>query len=405
MAIRSSNQISLLVAQLVILSLVFGPKPIKAQSNDIDKISFYVYVDSTSSMLLDQVTEPSFQSNFKFLEAREISYDITQYSVWIKFGFNDSISGQRYLEITCPNLHRVDYFFPHTNSQYRKYKTGFLEDFDKRPIQIDLMTFPISPGVQPHFLRLQSDHFMNTRFKIREIDEISQGAAVRELLFSLYDGMMIAIIVGVLFYIYLIRYYSYFYYIGYILFISSINLTEKGFYFQFLWPHSPFINYYFPLLPFGVSFCMLLFLKSIWDSSVTVRMLYRFNFWVITALPFGYVLYYLVVREYLIAILITQVHSFLVCLIIIVTSIVSYIMSTKEHRRFFKLIIIGLCIFNLGVIAYLLSQNHIIPLNSFTENSIVIGSTIEVCLFTADLIFHSDTIYKKQKSMFLQRKS
>ena len=246
---------------------------------------------------------------------------------------------------------------------------------------------------------------MNTRFKIRETDEISRGAAVRELLFSLYGGLMIAIIAGVLFYIYLIRYYSYFYYICYIIFISSINLTEKGFYFQFLWPHTPSINYYFPLMPFGVSFSMLLFLKSIWDGSAMVRILYQLNFWVITVLPFGYVGYFLMQREYGIAILITQVHSFMVCVIVIITSVVSYINSTQEHRRFFKLIIIGLCIFSLGVIIYLLSQNHILPLNFFTENSIVIASMVEVCLFTIALVFHSDTIYRKQKSMLFNKKS
>jgi hypothetical protein len=402
MPLKSTNKLAVFLAGPIIIFLFAGVMSY-AQKIDSNAKSFYVYIDSTSNRTIDQVVQPSFQKAFKRLKSNEINYDIVNFTVWIKFILSDSISNQRYLEITCPNIHRVEYFMPHTNDQFREFNAGFLEDFEKRPIQIDRMTFPIARGQQPHYIKLKSEHFLNTRFEIRNIDEVTQGAAVRELILSLYDGLMIAIIAGVLFYIFLIRYYSYFYYIGYIIFISSINLTEKGFYFQFLWPHLPTINYYFPLLPFGVSFCMLLFLRSVWNNSISVKVLYRINFWVVTVLPFGYVVYYLLQNRYSISILITQAHSFMVCLIVIITSIVSYINSTHEHRRFFKLIIMGLCIFSLGVITYLLSQNHIFQLNSFTENAIVIGSTVEVCFFTMALILHSDTIYKKQKNKFLER--
>ena len=368
------------------------------------KVSFSAYVDSTSMMTLNQIIKPTVQSKFRLLNSNEISCNITQASVWISFVIDDpSSTEQRYLEITCPNIQDVEFFFPRADNQYGNYKAGFLSDFETRPILIDLFTFPISPSPQTHFLRLRSSHFLNTRFEIRTLEELSRGAAIRELFFSLYGGLMLAIIAGVLFYIYLIRYCSYLFYIGYIIFISSVNLVEKGFYFQFLWPHAPETNFYFPLLPFGVSFCMLLFLKNIWDQSACVKMFYRFNFWIVTALPSIVVLHYLLHDNYQTAVLVTQTHSFVVCFNVIVASIVSYTRSSNERRRFFKFIIMGLCIFSLGVLIYLLSQNHVLPINSFTENAIMISSVIEVCFFTAALIFHSDTIYKRQKSLLLQK--
>lgn len=383
--------------------LIFALPSVVAQELDDHTRPFYFYEDTTARLLFKEIVKPSFDSNFKLLKTNSIWFDITQSAIWIKFKVQDPQSVQQYLELTCPNLHEVVYYQPYSKGKFKEYATGFMKSYASRPIQIDRFTFPITPGQEWHYIKLKSDHFMNTDFRIESSEEIIRHASTRNLLYNLYAGLMLVITICVSFYIYLIRYFSYLFYIAYVFFISSINLTEKGFYFQLFWPNIPEFNFYFPLLPFGVSIFMLLFLRRIWVMDKKLMSLYRLNLWIITVLPFLWVVCLLAMEKYQQAIIITQVHSFVACLLVIIISAASYANVNWGCKLSFKLIIAGLCVFCLGVLIYLLTQNHFLPVNFFTDNSILFGSTLEVGLFTTALVLRSDVIYRNQKNKLSRR--
>ena len=358
-------------------------------------IEVFVYEDRSSGLSIDTVKSSVFQNHFKRSNSLSIRYYESKSSIWIKFKMEGGAT-DLFLELSSPNLHYVDYYRPDpsNNDTYTHYETGFLRAFISRPIATDRLGLPFTANNQWHFIRIKSDHFLNTELKVMTTDELIKDSSKHIIFYSFYGGIIFIIIAGVIMYVCQGRELHYLFYLGYVIFISTINLTEKGLYYQFLWPMHPQFNYYFPLLPFGVSFCLLMFLKSTFKIDQSAQVLYKFNFWFVTIIPTIPTAFFLIIGMYKEAFIIAEIHGILSCLIVFIINIIAYAKS-KENRQFLKLIIVGLCCFCLGVIIYLLAQNEILPINFITENIIVMASAIEVCFFTASIFMYQSSLSKK----------
>jgi hypothetical protein len=368
----------------------------------IDAGTIYsMYEDVPGKLSFKEISDPKFSSNFKPLKTNAFWHDVTHSSIWIRFKAPyGSRHFQQFLELSCPNFAEVEFYQPNVAKAYQKFSAGMLSNFDSRPIPIDRFAFPITNGDEWHYIKLRTEHYMNTEFYIKTIEEVINDASGRNLLYILYMGLILAVIAGALFYTYLIRFYRYLYYVGYLVCLSSLLLMERAYYFQLFWPNHPSINYCFPLLPFGTCFFMLLFLKVVWIQNKFVTILYQISLWLFTLIPFLYAVYLLFNQRYAEAALTAQYQSLLVVTIVIVLTLISLANADKSLKLPLILINLGFCILCICGLILIATLNHLLPTNFFTDNALIFGSIIEVGFLTAALMIRSEEIYKTQKLKF-----
>jgi two-component system NtrC family sensor kinase len=369
-----------------------------AQLYNKSDVRFFIYDDTTTSLSVKEVSS----SPFKPLKTNAVWHAVTKSAIWIRFKGTDTRQGEQFLELSCPNFAELTYYQPSVGEHLTEYKTGMYEDFDNRPVPIDRFAFLITPGTEWHYIRIRTSHAINTEFYIKTREKIIADAALRNVIYSVYMGLMFAMIVGVSFYIYLIRYFSYLYYVGYVLAVSSLTLFEKGFYFQQLWPHHPMINAYIYLLPCALSLFMLLFLRGIWIRHALVTVLFRINLWGLTLLPFMGTIYFSFNGQFTEAFTLTQFHSVASGLLTVAISIISYVKADQSLKLPLILINVGLCILCIGILIFLSTLNDLLPINGLTDNALIVASSLELCFLTSALIIRSDEIYRKQKMLLYQ---
>jgi signal transduction histidine kinase len=353
---------------------------------DITK-SVYIFEDRNSILTFSDIVQSKNSKIFERNNDDRINFGISTSSIWIKFRMPDSADN---FQISSPNLHEILVYAQDDKGDFQEINTGFLMPFGSRPINNDRFTFEGTPG-QLYFVKIKSGHFINTTILAGYSQSFQTENLRRTLFYSVYAGAMLIIAAYVLFFVFQERREYLLLYFGYVLFITLINLTEKGFLLQYLWPSNPIINELFPIFPFGVSICLLLFIDELFRVKKKSPNFFQFVLIFIVAVPGILTLMLLVLNKYHIAIIIAQVHSIIICGIFI------YLLFLAHKKRYkFKMhllmLAVGILLFSLSVIVYLLAENGILKMNFFTGNSIVLGSFFEV-------IFSTSTIVLYQKSL------
>ena len=380
---------------LVVVALLISFACYSRNSLD-NQIKYYFHKEGTLSF--KEISDPKRESEFVPLETNTVAYGTQKTALWIRFKMPKSAGALNFIELSNANFGWVSYYYFSDKNGLKVYHTGSRVDFYRRPILVDRFVFPLEEGDDWHYINITTNHAINTQFKIKNQEEVVKGAGNRNLLYLAYMGMILAMTAGVAFYIYMIKYYSYLYYIGYMISLNLLTLIEKGYFFQLLWPHYPILNVSVYLIPFGVSGFMLLFLRGIWNKTRIVNTLFHLNFWVIIFLPGLISTYYFYYQDYETCGRITQIHSMGSGILTIVTSIIALSKTEKSRRMPLILVNLGLCILCAAVLIFLATMHNKLPLNFLTENVLLLGSTLEIIFLTAALVIRSDEIYKTQKA-------
>jgi hypothetical protein len=388
---------------ILLASLITGAGELEAQKLD-SAISFFIYEDTTSILAFKEISALDFSSNFRPLKTNIVWQKAAKFPIWIRFKPFNRDHVPRYLDLSDTRFPQLEYHLPY-DTEYKRYCTGYAHKFDTRPIQADHYVFPISNEQSWHYLRIQPSTFLNTKLQVHTSAMVLQGAARRNLLYTLYIALVLIITVGVLFYIYSIRCYNYLFYIGYILSVSTVNLMERGYCFEEFWPNTPILNFYFPIPIFFITIFLLFFLRGVWTlEKKSVRYLYRLM-WITTVLLFPYVIYLLNEKRYAEANAIAMQFSSIVSFLAIVNGLISYFYFEGVYRLSMQLINVGLCIYCASGIVFVLTMDGMLPINFFTDNAMIYGSMLEVCFLTIAVILRSGEIYKVQRIKISRQES
>lgn len=348
----------------------------------------YILEDKNFGLTFSDILQTENQAKFYRSYESIINFGISTSVIWIKFKVP---AGSKYVQISTPNLHHATYYSQDSTGKFHEFKSGFLSSFSTRELSIDRFTFNITSG-NWCYLRIQSGHFINTSvLTSSNLNPLVEKATNRMLFYGIYTGSMIIIAAYVLFFSIQERKFYLLLYFGYVVFISSINLLEKGVLHQYLWPDNPQINKIFPILPFGVSICLLFFINTLFNVRKIAYRFFQFVLVGVIGIPGIIVSVLLLLNRYHNAIIIAQLHSVTICFVFIYLLFLAH----KKASRFklhLLLLAMGILTFSTSVILYLFAENGVITMNFFSENSIVLGSFFEV-------IFSTSTIVLYQKSL------
>jgi len=180
-------------------------------------------------------------------------------------------------------------------------------------------------------------------------------------------------------------------YLFYVIYVFGIQLTYatfKGYSFEFLWKETPLVNFYIPVISSTVVLYMLLFARYFLETQKYSRRLDK-GFYGLLGLS-GISIFLGLGGQYQLSAITGQLAVILMAVFLIAVTLSVLVSGYKPARFFF----IAWIAYLIGLIVFIVQINGGLPLNWFTENSVLFGSALEVVLLSFALADRIN-VYKK----------
>jgi len=244
-----------------------------------------------------------------------------------------------------------------------------------------LFTLAIPPGhTGTFYLRVVGSEIMQLPLTVGVGKEIAEDFSTKDLIFGVYAGIILVMLLYNMFLYYTVKDKSYLYYVGYILFVGLSQACLQGYAFRFLYPNSAFLaNAMVVWVPALSGIFSVVFINDFMNIRHYTPVLHKILL-VILAIYAGVILFSLG-GNYRAA---TTVMQLLVVILAAVGYTVAVKISLKGYRPA-KFFLIAFSIFIAGVVIFVLRNANVLPYNNFTYYAMPGGSAMEVVLLSIAL--------------------
>ena len=355
------------------------------------KVTFFE--DKKNTYTLEKILA---QSDTLFKEVRQNipNFANTTSTIWGKISIKNTAQRELLFEIANPLLDSLIFFYPTSTTNYDKLELGAKQVFSTRTFQLNNFVIPLSfendNQTKTFYFKIRSDYPIELPMKIATSKKLTEINHIYDILYGIYFGFLIVMILYNFFIFLSTRDRTYFYYTLYISSIVVLYGNFKGYAFEFLWNDTPILNYYLPTLVSLVCIFALLFTTSFLKTRENFRKINTTAFIIIGIS--GVVIILNFAGLYAIAAQLSQVLSILLSFYVLFAAFYSYSKGLKI-ARFFAL---AWFVLSVGIIILILQIAGVIASTPFTRNVVIIGSAIEVVLLSFALADRIN-IYKEQK--------
>lgn len=335
--------------------------------------------DPGGELTLNEIKQ--LDEQFLPLSGRSATFGNTTDAIWFKLTIKNN-SPDIFVGIDNETLHHISFFSKNRSEEYEELITGFLHDFNSRPVDDNIFLFPlnISGEQEEYYFRIKSDHMFSSPFKLGHISSFESYSFKKDILYALYLGIALSLFLYNLFIYIITKRKTYVFYLLYIVCIFVMVTSEHGFFFQNLHPDYPELNRLFPFLPFVTAIFILLFVQNFLETKKYTPVLDKITN-VIIGLLVLLCVFYLVTWDYRVAVTIGQITG----LVFITDSLLIIYFAARNGNTNSRLYTAGIVAFFLSIVLYLMSQNNVLPDVFVLRHAVVFGSSVEIIMFSLAL--------------------
>ncbi|MBL7544085.1 MAG: sensor histidine kinase [Bdellovibrionaceae bacterium] len=322
--------------------------------------------------------------------------------VWLTFSVvNRSAVSDFVIRYSYPSMQYIDYMlYDNDGTLLTKSISGKLVPFEKRPIKDTDYLFPLKldkDKIATIVMSFQSSGSMQLPIEILSMNRILELTQSKYLLFGLYYGVIFLILLYSLFLSITLKGPLYISYLFYVLSVVFSQMGLHGISFRYLWPELHSWNKVSTIFFVGLMFCSLaifsaialdlknkskLFFKvmigfALIAASVSTFALFAYGSWVIK---------------------ITGLITSILPLIIIPTGVIAW----KRGHQFAPYYLAAVFFYLIGASLYGLKDSGLLDPSFITENGILLGSLIEICIFSLGIVKHIQRIQSKSERLKIE---
>jgi len=394
-----------LIRSLIISSLVVALKCISFshEINEYHKVGSFTSVanvsvleDTTNSLVFcDVINSEDFVHN----QASFLNLSVTNSSYWLKFSIkNNTPSSFLYLIVESPTIDEVVLF-----DSYGKFeKLGYHKLFSERkyndPNNIFELDFT-SSNLKTYFLKVKSDKQIIVPMSIGTKKNINNYIANNNLVFGLYLGIFLVMIIYNLFIFFSVRDKIYLYYVLYIILIMLTQIALKGFLFKYFLFSTPLLaSYSIVLLPSFTGIAAIAFVIPFLKTKEHIPKLH-IGLHILTAL-FAFSILIKFLGFDIISFQVMQNITMLTSIYLFIIAVITLVKGYKPAKFF----LIAWSVLIFGAFIFVLKDFGVLPYNHFTNNTLPIGSVLEAVLLSFALADRIN-ILKKEKETILEHQA
>lgn len=391
---------------LVVLGCSFRPRTAVAWNPDtvlvtegnpvlLKGMQIGIFPDVTGKLPFDRIrTINAFRPPLQKVPNR----GVTKTTLWLKFVlFNETNEEKLMINIRNSHLNHVRLYYSFREDSFYTYlDAGNLVPVDllQNKSQTGMFLVPVPPySYRTFYLRIQSAGEILVPVYAGTNNEIANETLWYHFSFGIYMGIILIMIFYNLFLYFSIRDESYLYYIIFIFFIGFSQFCALGYGYRLLWSGAPYvtlqsINWSVALANIATILFARIFLKVPRNTPVFDKVLVGFIF------LYAVILVLTLLGLYNVGYILIDVISFL-CSFALWGIAIKY---TELGHRPAKFFLISWSFFLLTIIIHVIRDFGGLPYNYLTNNSVLIGSAVEIALLSFAL---ADTInqYRSEKDL------
>lgn len=339
--------------------------------------------DKEGNLTIEDVSSTTLSNQFTENKEGIPSYGYKSSVYWLRFEIDNQLSTDEYiLEFPYAPHDSITLYEQNGTNKYTAFYGGDLLPFSERDRKHRHVTFELiipEKETSIYYVRIQSEGSLQLSVVLWDEEAFSEKSIKEYLLFGIYYGSTLVMVVYNIFLYSSLRLRSYLWYVLLIFAVSMTQLTLNGFAYQFLWPDFPWWNN--RSIVFSIALSNLagaLFVNKFLNVqhyakrwSRILHMLTTFNIAILVVLMLSYSL----------ALHLVTLSTILFIPVVLTTTILCWKRGNKAARYlFFAWFILLLT----SLVSYL-SDAGTLPLNTFTRYASLIGSFIEMILFSLAL--------------------
>jgi signal transduction histidine kinase len=303
------------------------------------------------------------------------------------------------LRYTYPSMQQIHFYLFDDNKLISSLSSGKLIPFHQRPMKDTDYEFPfvLDKNQSYHILMsFESSGSMQLPIEILSTNQLHELTQNKYLFYGIYYGIILLILIYSAFLSVTLREKIYTSYLAYLVAVVFAQMGLHGISYRYFWPNMPEWNkvstiFFVPLM---FSFLSIFTVNSL-DLKKRVPMAYNillgfaaFSFSISISALFAYGS--TIIR-------ITGLITSLLPFIIIPPAIIAW----KRKVEFAPYYLSAVLFYIVGASLYGLKDSGIIPSNFITENGILLGSLLEILIFSVGIAVHIQKIQKQADSLKL----
>lgn len=352
-----------------------------------------IFEDSTAKMNANQVFQTN---NFVPSSTDAPNLGVTSSNHWILIKVNNTTkTTDLLLDFAYPIIDHVEFFEVIDSSNIKKLsELGEDQPFYSRKYKHPNFIFDLDVPhgvVKTYLLKINSGEQILVPLILGTSETIFYSLISKDIIFGIYIGVIIIMLLYNLFIYFTVRDKAYLYYVVYILFVGLTQTYLQGYTFKFLWPNSSWMAIHSMFLfPSFVGIAIAEFIKVFLQTSQYSK---KLN-WGLNIISTIYVICIILGISGLHneSQKIIDINAMLISLYGLFIAILLSIKGSRSARFF----LFAWSIFLVGICVFILKNFGVLPYNNLTNYMMPLGSAIEVALLSfalADRI----TILRREK--------
>ena len=324
------------------------------------------------------------------IKGEVLDFGMTDFTYWIKLEVHNEAENQ-YLQLGDPMINEIDLYFIGNNQLVKSSSSGSSLPFDQREVKTTKFLFSLPQGSYNCYIRLKSNFNLQVPLAIAALDFFTEEQHNHDLGLGLYFGLMLIMFFYNLFVYFSTRDKTYLFYIAYIFFVALSYASFTGLSYEFIWCNHPYINFLIPsIASIAIIFVALFSISLLKTKTFAPKLSKLFRVFI------GVFVVCVIINlfgNYQLSATVSQLFTLTFSIYLIIIATYCFKKGAKEARFF----LLAWTLYLLSIVVFILKLNGVLPLNSFTNNSVLYGSAIEVILLSFALADRIN-IYKEEKA-------
>lgn len=340
--------------------------------------------DKTTNLTINDVLEESYKYQFTINKESVLNFGRTPSAYWIKLSLDSYINSSLFLEQEKYYINYLDLYLVQNDSILLHKKHGSLIPFTDRDVRHKNLVFKldVKKGEQTFvYLRYLTAQTMEISLSVQSLETFTTRNRDEQMIFGLFNGMLLIVIVFNVFMAYSFRDNAYLFYIGFIIALGLYFGTLNGITFEYLWPSSPTFNFWATSILSAISgVFLMLFTRSILEIKRHSTVLDK-SLLIIAGLNVFF-LFSPVVFDPTIVKKLLSLSTLSLTLIAVLFS--GFYSALKKYRPAYYFLLAWF-LFIAGAVLMMLRAQQILPSNFITQYGVQIGAAIQMVLLSLAL--------------------
>ena len=249
--------------------------------------------DVDGNLTIEEVSASKYRDQFIPSEKKILNFEVEEAFFWVRFSLNNSTEDKLLLEVAQSLVPDIDFYYQDPQGAWQSIHSGYTVNLHQKFLQHHFQLFPINSANGEYYIRLKNCS-ISLPLKIWEKKEYEVKKIRQKIIYGIYMGIMIFVILNNIFLFFSLRKVGYLHYCLLVFLYASFSSIIDG-YLTYLVPEIDLLYWYFlnPIInqPNGLFYCIFFLEVSKYDPKIkkfawAVAIYFTIYIFVYSYLPF-----------------------------------------------------------------------------------------------------------------------